>query len=50
MPSVDRVGDRWLLNPGSATDKRREPSYSFLRLVITEGRLEPTLVRYADRT
>ncbi len=48
-PMVERRGGVWLLNPGSPTDRRRQPTFSFLRLEISDGRLRPKLVRYAER-
>lgn len=29
VPYVERRGDLWIVNPGSPTDKRREPRFSF---------------------
>jgi putative phosphoesterase len=46
QPLVGRNGTTWLLNPGSPTDRRREPSFSFLRVRVTGAELEPELVRY----
>lgn len=42
-------GDVWLVNPGSPTDKRRNPSYSYAVLEIVNGRATPTLHYYPDR-
>lgn len=39
----------WLLNPGSATDKRRESCYSYGLLEVSAGQVAPRLVFYADR-
>ena len=41
---VERLGDTWLLNPGSPTERRRSPSRSFLLLGVQGGMLEPELV------
>jgi putative phosphoesterase len=46
QPKVERHGDRWLLNPGSPTDRRRQPTFSYLRLEIEGRQLTPTLVTY----
>lgn len=46
QPMVERRGDLWLLNPGSPTDRRRQPEFSFVRLVIEGDHLEPELVTY----
>ena len=49
MPSVGRVDDGPLLvNPGSPTDKRREPRYSWALLTIDDGRIDAEL-QYFDR-
>ena len=45
LPVVERVGTRWLLNPGSPTERRRGPFRSFLRLQVHGRRIEPELVR-----
>jgi uncharacterized protein len=46
IPLVERRGGLWLLNPGSPTDRRRQPMCSYLRLEITDGHLEPHLVEF----
>jgi putative phosphoesterase len=38
-----------LLNPGSPTDRRREPAFSYALLEIDDGRLGATIERFADR-
>jgi predicted phosphodiesterase len=42
-------GAVWLVNPGSPTDKRRNPSYSYAVLEIVNGRATPTLHYYRDK-
>ena len=44
QPQVARVGQVWILNPGSPTDRRRAPSHTMLVLELTGGRIEPELV------
>lgn len=44
QPLVERRGATWLLNPGSPTDRRRQPACTFLRLTIADGELVPELV------
>jgi putative phosphoesterase len=44
MPVVERVGEVWLLNPGSPTERRRAPVRSMLELIAEAGRVTPTLV------
>lgn len=46
-----RVHDGVLcFNPGSPTDKRRQPEYSFGIIRISEGRLAPELRFYTDKS
>jgi uncharacterized protein len=33
------LGGQWLLNPGSATQRRREPTPSFARISVEDGAL-----------
>ncbi len=50
IPLVGRLDDgRWLVNPGSPTDKRRQPRYSWALLEITDGDLRPELRFFDDR-
>jgi uncharacterized protein len=42
-PELERIGDVWMLNPGSPTERRRSRSRSMLELRIADGRLEPRL-------
>ena len=46
QPMIARRGDVWLLNPGSPTDRRRVPAFSFIRLEADGSDLRPELVRY----
>jgi putative phosphoesterase len=49
MPSVTRSASGALLvNPGSPTDKRRQPRYSWALLTIEDGRVDAEL-RFFDR-
>ena len=47
IPLVSQRDGVWLLNPGSPTDKRRQPTYSYLRIEIEDGMLQPHLVTFA---
>lgn len=46
QPMIGRVGDSWLLNPGSPTDRRRQPVFSFLHLEVDGRKIHPELVTY----
>lgn len=53
IPMVERLRDgRWLVNPGSPTDKRAQPRYSFalIRVAADTGELRPELRFFDDRT
>jgi predicted phosphodiesterase len=43
-PQVGRVGEVWILNPGSPTERRRAPSHTMLLLGVEGERIEPQLV------
>src|SRR5690606_8319824 len=49
QPMVSREGPLWMLNPGSPTDRRRQPTFSYLRLTIEGRTLTPSLVTFASR-
>lgn len=49
MPYLARHGAVWVLNPGSPTDKRRAPSYSYGLLTLEAGELFPSLHGYDRR-
>jgi uncharacterized protein len=49
QPMIERREGVWLLNPGSPTDRRRQPAFSFLRLVVDGTDLRPELVTYLRR-
>jgi len=48
QPMIARDGERWLLNAGSPTDRRREPAFSFLRLEVSGRALRAELVTYDE--
>jgi len=52
IPLVRRVPDgRWLVNPGSPTDKRRQPRYSWALVTIdAAGTIVPELRFFQDRS
>lgn len=43
-PELVRHDGVWILNPGSATDRRREPVHTMIELHVSERRLVPRLV------
>jgi uncharacterized protein len=46
IPMIERRNGVWLLNPGSPTDRRRQPTFSFLVLESEGSDLRPELVTY----
>lgn len=46
QPMVERRDGIWLLNPGSPTDRRRQPTFSFLRVEVDGTELRPELVTF----
>ncbi|MFC5530201.1 metallophosphoesterase family protein [Cohnella yongneupensis] len=50
-PVLKRIaGGTIVLNPGSPTDKRRQPRYSFAIMRIIEGKLVAELILYDDKS
>jgi putative phosphoesterase len=45
VPQVERFQDLWVLNPGSPTDKRRQPAHTMLVLRIRDSWVTPELVK-----
>jgi predicted phosphodiesterase len=50
MPLIERRDGVLLVNPGSPTDKRRMPRYSYAILRVDGARAEAELHEYDDRT
>jgi uncharacterized protein len=46
QPMIESRDGVWLLNPGSPTDRRRQPTFSFLRVEIDGTDLRPELVTF----
>jgi putative phosphoesterase len=44
FPEVSRVGEVWVLNPGSPTERRGAPAHSMLMLEVESGEIRPELV------
>jgi putative phosphoesterase len=44
LPEVARVGDSWVLNPGSPTERRGAPAQSMLMLEVESSHIRPELV------
>jgi putative phosphoesterase len=40
IPLLEKIGDALLFNPGSPTDKRRQPTYSFGIVTVRNGTFE----------
>ena len=49
QPVCERRNGRWLVNPGSPTDKRAQARYSYAILEIADGRARPRLVFFDRR-
>lgn len=49
VPYCARHADMWLVNPGSPTDKRRAPTYSWALLEIRSGRAQASLRHFLDK-
>jgi uncharacterized protein len=49
QPLCERRASRWLVNPGSPTDKRGQPRYSYAIVEISRGRARPRLVFFDRR-
>ena len=44
VPQAERVGEVWILNPGSPTERRSSPARTMLELVVRGRELAPSLV------
>lgn len=49
QPMIERRAEVWMLNPGSPTDRRRQPTFSFIELEIDGDRIRPRLETYDRR-
>jgi putative phosphoesterase len=45
VPQLKRHGDAWIVNPGSPTERRSSPAHSMAVLRVSNGAVEPRLVR-----
>ena len=45
VPQLERHGDVWIVNPGSPTERRSSPAHSMAVLRVSNGAVEPRLVR-----
>jgi putative phosphoesterase len=43
LPEASQIDDRWVLNPGSPTERRGAPVHSMLTLEIDGGEIRPEL-------
>jgi len=48
-PLCEHHDARWLVNPGSPTDRRAQPRYSYALIEIARGRASPRLVFFDRR-
>jgi putative phosphoesterase len=44
VPDASRVGDVWVLNPGSPTERRGAPTHAMLMLAIDSREIRPEVV------
>jgi uncharacterized protein len=44
LPEVSRVGEVWVLNPGSPTERRGAPAHAMLVLEVDSGHIRPEVV------
>ena len=44
VPQVERVGERWVLNPGSPTERRSSPRHTMIVVRVDGRTLAPELV------
>jgi putative phosphoesterase len=44
IPQVELVDGRWILNPGSPTERRRAPTHTLIELHVTGKVLHPRLI------
>ena len=44
VPQAERLGEIWILNPGSPTERRSAPGHTMLVLEIEDGEIRPELV------
>lgn len=49
IPFLELKGSTWIVNPGSPSDRRRQPTFSFAILEIEDGRITPRLHFYPDK-
>jgi uncharacterized protein len=45
VPQLERHGNVWIVNPGSPTERRSAPGHSMALLRVSDGALEPSLIR-----
>jgi putative phosphoesterase len=43
-PRAERLGEVWILNPGSPTERRRAPAHTMLVLEVAGTRIRPELI------
>lgn len=46
VPELSRLGEVWILNPGSPTERRSSPARAMIELIVEAGNLAPTLFEF----
>jgi predicted phosphodiesterase len=46
VPEIVQHGGRWILNPGSPTERRRAPVRAMIVLEVDRGRIAPRLIDF----
>jgi len=46
IPELTRFGALWILNPGSPTDRRRQPDFTMIVARVSGARLVPELLHF----
>ncbi|KAL0491092.1 vacuolar protein-sorting protein 29 [Acrasis kona] len=49
IPVLRKEQDVWILNPGSATDKRKQKQFSFAVMHISESSIDIEIIKYDEK-
>lgn len=47
VPELAQEGQTWILNPGSPTDRRRMPDYSYAIVTLRDGAIAADIIRWS---